>query len=89
MAIPIFNPSRVALPIRDYSGRTVFGHCFNLGSLRPGQIIELELDGAVAPFEPARLRRISIEPTSTQVVVVRRNGASYELRLMRLSWKQC
>ena len=57
------------------------GTVFNLGSLSPGQIIELELDGAIAPFELERLRRISIEPTSTQVVEVRRNGASYAAKI--------
>ena len=53
------------------------GDVFNLGSLRPGQIIELELDGAIAPFELSRLRRISIAPTNLEVVHVRRAGEGF------------
>ena len=53
------------------------GDVFNLGSLRPGQIIELELDGAIAPFEMSRLRRISITPTNLEVVHVRRAGEAF------------
>ena len=57
------------------------GDVFNLGSLRPGQIIELELDGAVAPFERSRLRRISIAPTNLEVVHVRRSGDAFEANI--------
>ena len=60
------------------------GDVFNLGSLRPGQIIELELDGAIAPFEVSRLRRISIAPTNLEVVHVRRKPEGFNATINKV-----
>ena len=57
------------------------GQVFHLGSLRPGQVIELELDGAVAPFSPERLQRLSLAPTNLEVIEVVREGESFASRV--------
>lgn len=64
------------------------GRVFNIGSFRPGQVIELELDGAVAPFDSNRLRRISFAPTNLEVVEVVKQGDAFESNLSKVELKR-
>lgn len=43
---------------------------FNLAGLRPGQILEIEINGAVEPFEAGRLQRVSLSPTTLEQIEV-------------------
>lgn len=73
----MFNEVGISIVETQVAGRAL-GEVFNLGSLRPGQIIELELNGAVAPMSPNRLQRISLAPTNLEVVEVVRRGDAFE-----------
>ena len=61
---------------------------FNIGSFRPGQVIQLELDGAVAPYESNRLRRMSFAPTNLEMVEVVKAGDVFESSLSKVELKR-
>ncbi len=53
---------------------------FNLARLRPGQILELELNGAVEPYTVGRLQRVSLAPTTLEQIVVLPKDGGFESR---------
>ena len=76
----LFNGVGISIVETRLAGRAL-GEVFNLAALRPGQVIELELDGAVAPLHPNRLQRISLAPNNLEVVEVVRRGEGFESSL--------
>ena len=61
------------------------GEVFNLGALRPGQVIEVELDGAVERFGRNRLQRVSLSPTTLELIEVVAKDDGFVSKVSRIA----
>ena len=70
----LFQEVGISIKETQQAGNAI-NQVFNLSRLRPGQVLELELNGAIEPYTMGRLQRISFAPTTLeQIVVVGKNG---------------
>ncbi len=71
----------VGIPIQEIQNAgNALSEVFNLGRLRPGQILELELNGAVEPYNMGRLQRVSLAPTALEQIIVLPKNGGFESR---------
>ena len=64
VGISIYETQKIALALRDQD--------YNIAQMQPGQLIELELDGAIEPFGENRIQSLSLSPGRLERIKITR-----------------